>query len=65
MVDNLKLSYDPTIQLLDVVALKEDLPDHHLMAGQVGTLVEQLAPDVYEVDFSDDDGQTGSIPVWN
>lgn len=45
-------------QLLDVVALKEDLPDHHLMAGQVGTLVEQLALDVYEVDFSDDDGQT-------
>ncbi len=24
----------------------------------MGTLVEQLAPDVYEVDFSDDDGQT-------
>ena len=45
-------------QLLDVVALKEDLPDHHLAAGQVGTLVEHLAPDVYEVDFSDDDGQT-------
>jgi hypothetical protein len=45
-------------QLLDVVALKEDLPDHHLVAGQVGTLVESLAPDVYEVDFSDDDGQT-------
>lgn len=45
-------------QLLDVVALKEDLPDHHLVVGQVGTLVEHLAPDVYEVDFSDDDGQT-------
>ncbi|WP_083887167.1 DUF4926 domain-containing protein [Nodosilinea nodulosa] len=45
-------------QLLDVVALKEDLPTHHLAAGQVGTLVESLAPDVYEVDFSDDDGQT-------
>jgi hypothetical protein len=45
-------------QLLDVVALKADLPAHHLAAGQVGTLVESLAPDVYEVDFSDDDGQT-------
>lgn len=45
-------------QLLDVVALKEDLPAHSLAAGQVGTLVESLAPDVYEVDFSDDDGQT-------
>lgn len=45
-------------QLLDVVALKADLPAYHLAAGQVGTLVESLAPDVYEVDFSDDDGQT-------
>ena len=46
------------LQLLDVVALKSDLPEHHLTAGQVGTLVEELAPDVYEVEFSDDDGQT-------
>lgn len=45
-------------QLLDAVALKHDLPQHHLTAGQVGTLVEPLAPDVYEVEFSDDDGQT-------
>ena len=45
-------------QLLDIVALKEDLPQHHLSAGQVGTLVEPLAPDVFEVDFSDDEGQT-------
>jgi hypothetical protein len=45
-------------QLLDVVALREDLPQHHLSAGQVGTLVEPLAPDVFEVDFSDDEGQT-------
>ena len=45
-------------QLLDVVVLKEDLPANNLSAGQVGTLVESLAPDVYEVDFSDDDGQT-------
>lgn len=45
-------------QLLDVVALKNDLPEHRLTAGQVGTLVEPLAPDVYEVEFSDDDGQT-------
>jgi hypothetical protein len=45
-------------RLLDVVALKTPLPDHHLQAGQVGTIVELLAPDVYEVDFSDDEGQT-------
>lgn len=46
------------LQLLDVVALKESLPQHHLCAGQVGTIVEILAPEVYEIDFSDDDGQT-------
>jgi Domain of unknown function (DUF4926) len=46
------------MNLLDIVALKEDLPDRNLLAGQVGTIVEVLAPEVYEVDFSDDDGQT-------
>lgn len=46
------------LNLLDIVALKEPLPDSHLLAGQVGTIVELLAPDVYEVDFSDDHGQT-------
>lgn len=46
------------LQLLDVVALKDSLPEHHLIAGQVGTIVELLAPDVYEIEFSDDDGQT-------
>lgn len=46
------------LNLLDVVVLKESLSDHHLQAGQVGTIVEILAPDVYEIDFSDDYGQT-------
>jgi hypothetical protein len=40
------------LQLLDVVAIKEDLPDHNLLAGQVGTIVEFLAPEVYKVEFS-------------
>lgn len=44
--------------LLSVVALLEDLPQHAVQRGQVGTLVERLAPDVYEVEFSDDQGQT-------
>ncbi len=46
------------IKLLDVVALTEDLPQHELHRGQVGTVVEILAPDVYEVEFSDNDGRT-------
>jgi hypothetical protein len=47
----------PTIQLLDVVALITDLPDRGLCRGQVGTIVETLAPGVFEVEFSDDQGR--------
>ncbi len=46
------------LNLFDIVALKSDLPKNRLLAGQVGTIVEILAPEVYEVEFSDDDGQT-------
>jgi hypothetical protein len=47
-----------TIQMLDVVALTTDIPEHELLAGQVGTIVETLAPGTYEVEFSDDEGRT-------
>ena len=46
------------IKLLDTVALLEDLPGRKLKRGEVGVVVEILAPDVYEVEFCDDDGQT-------
>ena len=46
------------IQLLDVVALLADVPDENLVRGQVGTVVERLADDVFEVEFSDDEGRT-------
>ena len=46
------------VKLLDVVALIEDLPERKLERGQVGTVVEVLAPDVYEVEFADNDGRT-------
>lgn len=45
------------IKLLDVVALTEDLPDQGLRRGEVGTVVEILAPSVFEVEFSDDTGE--------
>jgi len=38
--------------------LLEDLPERKLRRGEVGTVVELLAPDVYEVEFCDDEGQT-------
>ena len=46
------------LQLLDVVALTEDVPAHGLYRGQVGTMVELLNPGVYEVEFCDNDGRT-------
>ncbi len=47
-----------TIRVLDVVALLEDLPQDGLRRGQVGTVVEALAPEVFEVEFSDNEGRT-------
>lgn len=46
------------MELLDNVALTADLPHKRLRRGQVGTIVELLAPQVYEVEFSDFDGKT-------
>ena len=45
------------LNILDVVALTEDLPDRGLYRGQAGTVVESLAPGVFEVEFSDDEGR--------
>ncbi len=47
-----------TIDILDVVAITKDLPERGLYRGQVGTVVEILAPGVFEVKFSDDEGRT-------
>ena len=46
------------LELLSVVALLEDMPEKNLVRGQVGTVVETLGPGVYEVEFSDERGQT-------
>ncbi len=47
------------VKLLDVVALKTDIPECNLFCGQVGTVVEILANgEAFEVEFSDRDGQT-------
>jgi hypothetical protein len=46
------------LKLLSVVALLEDVSDHELLRGQIGTVVERLASGVYEVEFSDDEGPT-------
>jgi hypothetical protein len=46
------------INVLDVVALLVDMPEHGLVRGQVGTVVERLDEGVFEVEFSDDEGRT-------
>jgi hypothetical protein len=47
------------IQLLDVVALTADVPEHNLSRGQVGTVVDLLKNGTaYEVEFSDREGRT-------
>ena len=47
-----------SMKTFDVVALREDIPQHALRRGQVGTIVEPLAPGVFEVEFSDNEGRT-------
>jgi hypothetical protein len=49
------------LKLLDVVALLVDKPEEKLVTGQVGTVVELLAPDVYEVEFLDSKGHTIAV----
>ena len=46
------------IKLLDVIALTQDVPEHNLKRGEVGTVVEILANGkAFEVEFSDDNRQ--------
>ena len=40
-----------TIKLLDTVVLEKDIPEHHLKAGDQGTVVERYEPDGIEVEF--------------
>ena len=47
-----------TIRLLAVVALHDDMPEQGLLRGQVGTAVEELAPETFLIEFSDDHGRT-------
>jgi len=44
-------------KLLDTVARLQDIPSRKLKRGDVCTLVEVLAPDVYEVEFGDDESK--------
>ena len=49
------------MKLLDIVALLENLPELNLYRGQVGTIVEEYEPGVFEVEFSDNTGKAYAI----
>ena len=54
-------SMSEEVKLLDVVALTGDLPAKGLRRGQVGTIVEVVAPGVFEVEFCDHEGRTWAM----
>jgi hypothetical protein len=49
------------IEMHSVVALTEDLPEEGLVRGQVGAVVEEWDPGVYEVEFCDESGRAYAI----
>jgi hypothetical protein len=52
---------DPGRDFLSAVALLRDLPEHALVRGQVGTVVEPLDEATALVEFSDEKGQAYAI----
>ena len=52
------------IHTLDVVALTDDIPEHGLRRGQVGTVIESLRSGMFEIEFVDNDGRTyATLPL--
>jgi len=48
-------------KLLDTVALTHDVPDAGLCSGDLGVIVEVLAPDAFEVEFVAASGRTQAL----
>jgi len=48
-------------RMLEVVALRRDLPEFHLKAGHIGTVVEVFEPDAVMVEFLDGEGDTVAL----
>jgi len=47
-----------SIKPFAVVALIQDIPQHSLRQGQVGTVFESLEAGMFEVEFSNNEGRT-------
>ncbi|MFQ6089992.1 MAG: DUF4926 domain-containing protein [Candidatus Bipolaricaulia bacterium] len=48
-------------ELLETVALKRDLPEYGLKAGDLGAIVELYEPDGLEVEFVTASGRTQAV----
>lgn len=48
-------------KLLDIVALTHDIPEAGLRRGDLGAVVELLAPDAMEVEFVAGSGRTQAL----
>lgn len=48
-------------QLFDLVELLVNLPEYNLFIGNQGTIVECLGEDCFEVEFSNDRGETTAL----
>lgn len=53
----MKKEFD-SIKILDVVATLKAFPEHRILKGEVGTVVEQLDEEMFEVEFSNKKGHT-------
>ncbi len=49
------------IELLEMVVLRRDLPEHGLQQGDLGTVVELYEPDGLEVEFVTASGKTQAV----
>ncbi|MEO8666476.1 MAG: DUF4926 domain-containing protein [Ignavibacteria bacterium] len=49
---------DNKFKILEVVALLIDIPEKNLIKGQVGTIVEFLENETFEVEFCNRNGET-------
>jgi Domain of unknown function (DUF4926) len=54
-----------SFELLDVVVLKEALPNLKLKKGEIGTITEVLDEDVFLVEFIDTEGVTYAMSIIN
>ncbi len=52
-------------QLLAVVELIRDIPEHHLPAGARGVIVDIYGQDKYEIEFVGENGETLALLALN